>query len=293
MPKVFFIVIWNQKIYYYEHQVTHQLQCISLVFLSSCSFEYFKKTKKILKKVQSLTISSSFPLSTRLQSPGDPSHIKIIDFGFSKNCERTQSFLGTHGYLAPEMMAHEKYTTAVDMWALGVCAYALLSGYLPFDEMEPPEPGYKFFFFLFSFLSFLFVWFLVVWFSSCAHVIVLVLVFLPLSLVFAPPPLLLLRSCLPQLWYWVDCRISRGTVVDYHRRCERFSTTFIRTRSKKKIHSWSSAATSSEFGCSSSLLPLPLLLSSSSSLLPLLSSLFCFSRPLSFLSFSSTFHLLP
>ena len=72
---------------------------------------------------------------------GDPSHIKIIDFGFSKNCERTQSFLGTHGYLAPEMMAHEEYTTAVDMWALGVCAYALLSGYLPFDEMEPPEPG--------------------------------------------------------------------------------------------------------------------------------------------------------
>ena len=31
--------------------------------------------------------------------------------------------------------------TAVDMWALGVCAYALMSGYLPFDEMEPPEPG--------------------------------------------------------------------------------------------------------------------------------------------------------
>ena len=27
------------------------------------------------------------------------------------------------------------------MWALGVCAYALMSGYLPFDEMEPPEPG--------------------------------------------------------------------------------------------------------------------------------------------------------
>ena len=81
------------------------------------------------------------PENLLLRTPGDPSHIKIIDFGFSKNCERTQSFLGTHGYLAPEMMAHEAYTTAVDMWALGVCAYALLSGYLPFDEMEPPEPG--------------------------------------------------------------------------------------------------------------------------------------------------------
>jgi serine/threonine protein kinase len=81
------------------------------------------------------------PENLLLRHPGDPSEVKIIDFGFSKNAERTQSFLGTCGYLAPEMMAHEEYTAAVDMWALGVCTYALLSGYLPFDEMDPPEPG--------------------------------------------------------------------------------------------------------------------------------------------------------
>ena len=43
-----------------------------------------------------------------LRTKGDTSQIKIIDFGFSKNCERTQSFLGTHGYLAPEMMNREE-----------------------------------------------------------------------------------------------------------------------------------------------------------------------------------------
>jgi serine/threonine protein kinase len=81
------------------------------------------------------------PENMLLKKPGDPSEVKIIDFGFSKNCVRTESFLGTHGYLAPEMMAHEEYTMAVDMWALGVCVYALISGYLPFDEVEMPEPG--------------------------------------------------------------------------------------------------------------------------------------------------------
>ena len=60
--------------------------------------------------------------------------IKVIDFGFSKIASRTKSFLGTQGYLAPEMMKADGYTAAVDMWALGICIYAILSGYLPFDD---------------------------------------------------------------------------------------------------------------------------------------------------------------
>lgn len=81
------------------------------------------------------------PENLLLRKPRDTTEVKLIDFGFSKHCARTQSFLGTQGYLAPEMVAHEEYTAAVDMWALGVCIYALMSGYLPFDEVELPEPG--------------------------------------------------------------------------------------------------------------------------------------------------------
>lgn len=58
--------------------------------------------------------------------------VKIIDFGFAKflagEHATTTSFLGTGGYLAPEILLHHPYTSAVDMWAFGVLLYLLLSG---------------------------------------------------------------------------------------------------------------------------------------------------------------------
>lgn len=58
--------------------------------------------------------------------------VKIIDFGFAKFLAgehgTTTSFLGTGGYLAPEILLHHPYTAAVDMWAFGVLLYLLLCG---------------------------------------------------------------------------------------------------------------------------------------------------------------------
>ncbi len=44
------------------------------------------------------------------------------------------SFLGTRGYLAPEMIQRRQYTKSVDAWALGVIVFVLLCGCLPFDD---------------------------------------------------------------------------------------------------------------------------------------------------------------
>ena len=44
------------------------------------------------------------------------------------------SFLGTRGYLAPEMIQRRDYTKSVDAWALGVIVFVLLCGCLPFDD---------------------------------------------------------------------------------------------------------------------------------------------------------------
>jgi serine/threonine protein kinase len=60
--------------------------------------------------------------------------VKLIDFGFSTIVKHTLtgSFLGTGGYLAPEIRRHRDYSTSVDDWALGVLMYCTLSARLPF-----------------------------------------------------------------------------------------------------------------------------------------------------------------
>jgi len=62
--------------------------------------------------------------------------VKIIDFGLSKYMEEpvARSFLGTRGYLAPEMLQRRDYFKPVDTWALGIITFVLVCGCLPFDE---------------------------------------------------------------------------------------------------------------------------------------------------------------
>lgn len=69
--------------------------------------------------------------------PGHDSKIMITDFGLSAtkrgdNAMRTTC--GTPEYIAPEILARKPYTCQVDMWAVGVVTYILLSGTMPFDD---------------------------------------------------------------------------------------------------------------------------------------------------------------
>lgn len=52
-----------------------------------------------------------------------------------------RTFLGTRGYLAPEMLQRREYTKAVDTWALGVIVFVLLCGCLPFDDDSQTVPS--------------------------------------------------------------------------------------------------------------------------------------------------------
>ena len=49
-----------------------------------------------------------------------PLHVKLSDFGLSKEGNILQTFCGTHNYLAPEVYENGTYTSAVDIWSLGV-----------------------------------------------------------------------------------------------------------------------------------------------------------------------------
>lgn len=46
--------------------------------------------------------------------------------------------LGTWGFMAPEVL-REDYDTRADIWSLGVCEYALLTGVMPFSNAGMPS----------------------------------------------------------------------------------------------------------------------------------------------------------
>jgi serine/threonine protein kinase len=62
-------------------------------------------------------------------------NIKLIDFGLAGIAEHNtlEGYVGSPGYIAPEIVEKLPHGKPADMFSVGVIAYALLGGYLPFE----------------------------------------------------------------------------------------------------------------------------------------------------------------
>jgi serine/threonine protein kinase len=70
-------------------------------------------------------------------------YIKLGDFGFAKalnDANKTYTFCGTPGYVAPENILAHGYNYSVDWWGLGVLMYVLLTGRQPFSTPKTEDP---------------------------------------------------------------------------------------------------------------------------------------------------------
>lgn len=79
------------------------------------------------------------PENILLSSKQRYTDVKISDFGLAKisrdyprTLPRSRSICGSDFYLAPEVIKQEEYGREIDIWAVGVITYVLLSGSLPF-----------------------------------------------------------------------------------------------------------------------------------------------------------------
>ena len=67
----------------------------------------------------------------------DTADIRLLDFGLSKivgNDEKCTEPYGTLSFVAPEVLQGKPYDKSVDLWSIGIIAFLLLCGYLPFDD---------------------------------------------------------------------------------------------------------------------------------------------------------------
>lgn len=82
------------------------------------------------------------PENVLMVDESEDSDVKIVDFGLSKMVgpnEKCSEPFGTLSYVAPEVLLQQPYDKSVDIWSIGVVAYLLLSGTLPFDDDDEKE----------------------------------------------------------------------------------------------------------------------------------------------------------
>ncbi|KAM3932709.1 hormonally up-regulated neu tumor-associated kinase homolog A-like [Leptodactylus fuscus] len=108
-------------------------------------YDVRKYTRQIISAVEHLHRHGIVHRDLKIENflLDENSNIKIVDFGLSNTIqynglshELLSTQCGSPAYAAPELLANKKYGPKVDVWSIGVCVFAMLTGTLPF-AVEP------------------------------------------------------------------------------------------------------------------------------------------------------------
>lgn len=90
-----------------------------------------------------LKLENVLVASERRRGPVVLYGVKITDFGLSKavgvGLSEALSTVGTHPYIAPEVLSTKSYDFSSDLWCLGVLLYVLLAGQFPFENVSAEQ----------------------------------------------------------------------------------------------------------------------------------------------------------
>ncbi|KAI8985340.1 kinase-like domain-containing protein [Pilobolus umbonatus] len=81
------------------------------------------------------------PENLLFRTPDEDADLLIADFGLSRIIDSDKfhtlkTTCGTPGYMAPEILKHSGHGKPVDVWAIGVITFFVLSGYTPFESSD-------------------------------------------------------------------------------------------------------------------------------------------------------------
>jgi len=86
------------------------------------------------------------PENLLFENDDEDAAIKLADFGLASIEEKHRvghdvmsTQCGTPGYIAPEILKGQAYSHAVDMWAMGVIFYIMMSGLVPFPDDDDQD----------------------------------------------------------------------------------------------------------------------------------------------------------
>ncbi|SCU92586.1 LAME_0F00606g1_1 [Lachancea meyersii CBS 8951] len=118
---------------FYSSEVTAAIEYLHLM-----GFIYRDlKPENILLHRSGHIMLSDFDLSVQAKDTKDPvvkgsAQSSLLDTKICSDGFRTNSFVGTEEYLAPEVIRGNGHTAAVDWWTLGILIYEMLFGFTPF-----------------------------------------------------------------------------------------------------------------------------------------------------------------